>query len=88
MLVVINNKYTYECGFKVHIGDKVKLPKGFGPNQWIGTITSLSSSYKGPVKNVIEIVEHAPVDPNYNKYGFRSIHEPWETGYFPKSEEK
>lgn len=80
MRVVVNDKYTYECSFKVRVGDKVKLPKGLGPHEWVGTITALGSPYAGEVKNVIEIVEHAPVDPNYNKYGFRSIHEPWEPG--------
>ena len=29
MLVVVDNKYTYECNFKVEIGDKVYLPAPF-----------------------------------------------------------
>jgi hypothetical protein len=80
MRVVVNEKYTYECSFKVRVGDKVKLPKGMGPHEWVGTITAIGSPYTGAVKDVIEIVERAPVDPKYNKYGFRSIHEPWEPG--------
>lgn len=58
MLVVVDNKYTYECDFKVEIGDKVYLPAPFFSERcWIGEITALTSEYQGDVKKIIRVVE-------------------------------
>lgn len=53
MRVIVNEKYTYECPFLVEVGDRVKLPPGYKSEPWVGTVTSLGSSYRGEVKKVI-----------------------------------
>jgi len=70
MLVIVNHKYTYECQFKVKIGDTVVLPSGKGKKTWVGEITAIGSDYAGPVKQIIAIEKQ--------KSFIRSIDEPWE----------
>jgi hypothetical protein len=56
--VVVNDQYTYETTLDVKVGDEVTLPVPFplrivkGPT-WKGTVTSLSSDYKGSCERII-----------------------------------
>lgn len=60
MKVVIDDRWSYECDFAVHIGDRVVLPSAKRFSTWIGTVTGFHSNYEGPMKKVLEIHEYAP----------------------------
>jgi len=61
MKIVVNGQYTYECDYKVKIGQQVVLPTtGWlrsvkGPT-WIGEVTSLESTYDGYCDKVIKTI--------------------------------
>lgn len=69
MKVIVDDKWSYECDFEVHVGDRVVLPSAKTFNTWIGTITGFNSDYKGPMKKVLKIHQHAP--------RMRSIFDDW-----------
>lgn len=58
MRIEIDNKHTYETNLEVKVGDNVLLPTADflrdvkGPT-YVGTVTSLTSSYTGACRNVI-----------------------------------
>jgi hypothetical protein len=49
--------YTYETDLDVSEGDMVLLPPGMSGEPWEGTVTKFSSKYKGPCKQIIEVIE-------------------------------
>ena len=49
--------YTYETDLDVSEGDMVLLPPGTSDNPWEGTVTSFEAKYKGPCKQIIEVIE-------------------------------
>ncbi len=57
---VVVEGWTYETDLDVEIGDRVLLPDS-GTGEWIGTVTSLESSYDGPARRVTGLVERAAV---------------------------
>jgi hypothetical protein len=48
--------YTYVTDLDVSEGDRVLLPPGTSDNPWEGTVTSYPSKYKGPCKQIIEVI--------------------------------
>ncbi len=55
--VIVDDKYTYETDLTLEIGDRVILPS---PKKhlsvdatWEGTVTSLTSNYTGPCKQIL-----------------------------------
>ena len=50
--------YTYETDLDVSESDVVLLPPGEPDgNPWEGTVTSCLTKYKGPCKQILEVVE-------------------------------
>lgn len=49
--------YTYETDLDVSEGDVVLLPPGLSDEPWEGTITRFPSKYKGPCKQIIEVID-------------------------------
>jgi hypothetical protein len=47
--------YAYETDLDVAVGDEVLLPDS-GTGQWVGTVTSLRSDYRGPCRRVAGLV--------------------------------
>jgi hypothetical protein len=48
--------YTYETDLDVSEGDTVLLPPGMSGEPWEGTVTSFAPKYKGPCKQILEVV--------------------------------
>ncbi len=48
--------YTYETDLVISEGDVVLLPPGTSDNPWEGTVTSCKSKYKGPCKQILEVI--------------------------------
>jgi hypothetical protein len=49
--------YTYETDLDVSEGDVVLLPPGTSDNPWEGTVTSFPAKYKGPCKQILEVID-------------------------------
>lgn len=49
--------YTYETNLNVSEGDTVLLPPGASDDPWEGTVTSFAPKYKGPCKQILEVIE-------------------------------
>ena len=48
--------YTYETDLDVSEGDAVLLPPGMSGEPWEGTVTAFKSKYKGPCKQILEVI--------------------------------
>lgn len=49
--------YTYETDLDVSEGDVVLLPPGASDDPWEGAVTSFAPKYKGPCKQIIEVID-------------------------------
>lgn len=58
MRVIVDNNYTYETDLALSVGDRVVLPtpywlREFKGNEWVGSVTSTTSSYSGECVRII-----------------------------------
>lgn len=60
--VMVSNKYTYETDLDVEIGTEVKLPGANGKSSWKGVVTALESTYEGPCKRILEVIDPEMLD--------------------------
>lgn len=56
--IVVNHRYTYVTNLDLAIGDTVVLPtpdylRDIDGDEWIGTVTALTSDYNGKCATVI-----------------------------------
>lgn len=51
-LVTVNDRYTFHHDLDLQVGDKVVCEAADG-HQWLGTVTALSSSFKGNTRAIV-----------------------------------
>jgi hypothetical protein len=59
MKIMVDGKLTYECDYKVKVGDNVLLPAPYfmEGSTYVGKVTKLSSDYDGYCKSVIKVIK-------------------------------